>query len=258
MSIEKVIIDDSTETIDRQRSQRIEAETSFSEAFADLLQNIPAIPRDAKNNHHGNDYATKDQILKILTPYCAAKGFALYSYMQPGETAKSEFVNWVLSWKNHKLTTTFVIEAVGGRGNVWHEWAAAETYKSRRALVNLFGLAVGEEAGDFDGFTSAEIEAQKNLALADAATHKQNAKKVVAHGKTTTAEATACVKKLETFVKQSSDPTETRKSVVAQYQRIFPDFKESGAFTDHVQDKRHVKCIDEIIKSIQQHTPVKS
>lgn len=146
-----------------QKVQAHDAKTAFTRAFIALQRELPVIDKDGRIEHgeskrtgaegQKSRYATYPNLMDVCKPLLDKHGFALGSWIEPGEAGKIEVVTQLDHQQGHHRVSRFPLTAeTSGSKNNLQGWGSSESYGMRYnaiALLNIVSKA--PEDRDLDG-----------------------------------------------------------------------------------------------------------
>lgn len=119
-----------------------EIATALSKAQGQMLQ----APKDRKNPHLGNDYATLDSIIATVRKPLADNGLSFSQMLQANETGLT-LETWLLHTSGQFLMSELPLTVMdGNRGvNQMQSLGSSLTYLKRYTLAAMLGVGVGDD-----------------------------------------------------------------------------------------------------------------
>ena len=149
----------------RERQMNKDAEIQFNQAFAEMMAEMPTIPRTGKSNR--NTYSTIDDIVNTTRPVLSCHGFSLNWEAVTDVEKRTVQVTAVVRHKlGHTISTTHNGGFDKNGDNDNQKARSTETYLKRYSATSILGLSTGEEKED-DGAASNTINADQFIALRD-------------------------------------------------------------------------------------------
>lgn len=136
-----------------------EAQIAFTKSFFELKKKLPRIDKDGKIEHadkgdgkprQKSTFATYPHIMGVIEPLNQKHGFALGSWLEPGEGGKMNIVTQLDHELGHFRRSMFpaTAEATGAKNNM-QAWGSSESYGLRYNIIALYQI-VSKAPGDRD------------------------------------------------------------------------------------------------------------
>lgn len=133
---------------------------SIYKKIANIQDKILNIPKDGKNPHFSNTYATYEQVMEILHPYLRAeKLMVCHGFGKPlneGQIAVVTMINSLEENEKEYLETTLYIPMTKNDPQMA---GSAITYAKRYSVLAMFGL--GTEDDDGNGASKPPVSSPK-------------------------------------------------------------------------------------------------